>query len=298
VCLTELDKHVDNGKCTLCKHDLENDESSKTKIAKLKNEVLFQIKESNKLLLDKNENFEFLKRKISESKSKLNHLKSNLDDEMKLIKTQRTNDLDQALIRKGQIQSEIISLQNHLQIIGLFKQQQDRKAELKSKITKLEEIINDAKMRQVKNSSKVLAAIESNAIYLLANDLKRETVFAEASEIKINFEKNIFSVNKINNFSASAIVYLKNSIHYAVFFSSLELDVFRYPRFILCDNMEDKGMEEARSQNFQNIIVEYSKKFSKNFQIIFTTSMISPILNTKEYCIGEFYTEQNKSLKF
>jgi hypothetical protein len=62
--------------------------------------------------------------------------------------------------------------------------------------------------------------------------------------------------------------------------------------------MEDKGMEEARSQNFQENIATLSTALDEPHQIIFTTSMISQSLNTPQYCVGEFYTADRKSLNF
>jgi len=71
----------------------------------------------------------------------------------------------------------------------------------------------------------------------------------------------------------------------------------RYPKFILCDNMEDKGMEKERTQNFQNVIAEISSKFTVAHQIIFTTSMISDQLNNSPLCVGIAYDPSNKTLK-
>ena len=95
------------------------------------------------------------------------------------------------------------------------------------------------------------------------------------------------------------MVLLKNCVRFAIFFASLELDYFRYPKFILCDNIEDKGMVEARSKNFQRNIVRLanSKEFKeKDFQIIMTTSMIEEELDIQKYTVGEKYTQINKSL--
>lgn len=90
----------------------------------------------------------------------------------------------------------------------------------------------------------------------------------------------------------------KNAVLFSIFFVSLELDFFRYPRFILCDNMEDKGMEKVRTQNFQKIIVSMSEKFDKNgHQIIFTTSEIADELNNTAYSVGDNYSKENKTLK-
>jgi hypothetical protein len=72
----------------------------------------------------------------------------------------------------------------------------------------------------------------------------------------------------------------------------------RYPKFVYCDNMEDKGMQKERTQNFQEQIVNLSKTFNIPHQIIFTTSEIADSLEGTEYCIGEYYTEENRPLKF
>ena len=108
---------------------------------------------------------------------------------------------------------------------------------------------------------------------------------------------NSFAVDGRNQFSASSVTFLKNAVHFAFLFSSLELDFFRYPRLIICDNIEDKGMVAARSQNLQHVIVERSSRCEVEHQIIFTTSMIAPDLNNDTYCVGEEYNHDNKSLK-
>ena len=89
-------------------------------------------------------------------------------------------------------------------------------------------------------------------------------------------------------------------MRFAIFFASIDLDFFRYPKFILCDNIEDKGMEETRSKNFQKNIIKLaeSPQFQgKDFQMIFSTSMIDSDLDIEKYTVGEFYDENNKTLK-
>lgn len=56
-------------------------------------------------------------------------------------------------------------------------------------------------------------------------------------------------------------------------------------------------MEPERSQNFQRIIVETSATLGVEHQIIFTTSMIDPQLETTDLTVGEHYTESNKCLQ-
>ncbi|HEY4302371.1 MAG TPA: hypothetical protein VGM73_15975 [Candidatus Didemnitutus sp.] len=104
-------------------------------------------------------------------------------------------------------------------------------------------------------------------------------------------------MDKRNQFSASSVTLLKNSVHFGLLFASLDLDFFRYPRFILCDNVEDKGMKPERSQNFQRAVVALSRAAKVEHQIIFTTSMIDPSLDKPEYCVGPNYVGTTKTLE-
>jgi len=72
----------------------------------------------------------------------------------------------------------------------------------------------------------------------------------------------------------------------------------RYPRFILADNMEDKGIEEKRAQNFQKILIERLQEFDPNtYQVIYTTSYITEELNRSSLVVGPYYTTANRTLK-
>lgn len=131
-----------------------------------------------------------------------------------------------------------------------------------SLILNLNVSIKAKKEKQTHRLARALEMIEQFATDFLRSDLLREEIFKHPGHITVDFEKNVFAVNARNVFSASSTVYLKNCIHYAIFFTSLDLDFVRYPRFILCDNMEDKGMEEIRSQNFQRKVVEVANKYT------------------------------------
>jgi len=80
--------------------------------------------------------------------------------------------------------------------------------------------------------------------------------------------------------------------------SSLELPFMRYPHFIFADNMEDKGIEESRAQNFQRVLISKLSEYSDDeYQVIYTTSYITEELDNSKYVVGEKYSQGNKSLK-
>ena len=65
---------------------------------------------------------------------------------------------------------------------------------------------------------------------------------------------------------------------------------------MLLDNIEDKGMTESRSQNFQRQLVSMCDELENDYQLIFTTSMIDPGLDKSEYVVGPFYRKGEHTL--
>ena len=80
--------------------------------------------------------------------------------------------------------------------------------------------------------------------------------------------------------------------------ASLEIPFMRFPHFIFADNMEDKGIEIGRAQNFQKVLINKLSEYDiNNYQVIYTTSYITEALDNSPYVVGEKYTKDNKSLK-
>ena len=98
--------------------------------------------------------------------------------------------------------------------------------------------------------------------------------------------------------SASSSFYLKMVARFALFLTSLQVDSMKYPRLLLSDNMEDKGLEPERGMNFQKTVVDCLQNMNEqSYQVIFATSFIVDELNKPEYTVGDYYTQDNKSLK-
>ena len=93
------------------------------------------------------------------------------------------------------------------------------------------------------------------------------------------------------------MVYLRNSFLVGFWKSSLEEKTFRFPRFLMMDTIEDKGMEPARSHNFQNLLLEISESCDIDHQIIIATSMISPDLENTDRVVGRYYTHDDRALR-
>lgn len=71
--------------------------------------------------------------------------------------------------------------------------------------------------------------------------------------------------------------------------------MFEFSIFI-SSTIEDKGMEQARSHNFQRLIVRLSERLPAQHQIIFATAMIAPELDDPTWTVGKFSTRDSPTL--
>ena len=105
-------------------------------------------------------------------------------------------------------------------------------------------------------------------------------------------------VNGRSKFSASSMVILKNSIRFSIFAHAADDIAARLPNLLLMDDIEDKGMQTARSQNFQLQMIAKTAEIEGEFQLIYTTSMIADELEGTELCVGPFYKKGTHTLNF
>ena len=296
-CLSQLENNIENGHCFLCKQPL-IEEAEKANAKRLKQEMELQIKESNSLLEEKNRALVDLYGQLPVFIEKARVLQKQLDTSIEASLTTRDERIDSLLVLKGGAEKKIEFLTQQIKAVELLELLKKELADLAALTEKLKLEILLKEEQQKQKVQTALRKIREYTLFILKNDLERQEEFRRGSIVEVNFHKDSYSLDGGNNFSASSKIIFKNAVLFSIFFASLELDFFRYPRFILCDNMEDKGMEKVRTQNFQNIIVSISNKFDKNsHQIIFTTSEIADELNNTPYCVGDSYDRIHKTLK-
>jgi hypothetical protein len=130
---------------------------------------------------------------------------------------------------------------------------------------------------------------------ILERDLPRDLPGVGA-DVTFDLASNTVKVDGRNNYAASSMVYLKNAFHLALLLASTQLQYMRLPRFMLLDNVEDKGMEPERSHNFQQIVAEESAALEVEHQLILLTSMLSPALANSDVVIRAPFAEGARSL--
>ena len=296
-CLKKIENIQNENQCKLCKSHTD-DSYGVTQARKIEQELDFQIKESRKNLITKLASKDELEILLDSERIENKHIQINVNNALKDVKSFRSEKIDQLYIDKGFHEGELLQQRTLLENAEAYENLNQRKIELEHKILALKEAIKFGLAAQEKLKIDINKKVKDCGLDLLRNDLYRQREFREAKEFNIDYRNNLaFLDDKDLRFSASSDFYLKTTARYSLFFASLEVKSMRYPRFILCDNMEDKGIEAVRAKNFQKLIVEKANSYnSDDFQLIYTTSFIPDELNVEQYTVGDFYTESTPSL--
>jgi len=295
-CYTPVQQPEDRGLCPLCK-SVKNNQGSEAQLLRLKQEMAQQIAESESLQKDRLAKFA----RITADLSNVNSRRSALQARHRDLAVSTSMDTDPAqaeLYRKiGYVEREVEELQNKLQLAQSVDSLERTSERLSKEIDLLEQRKERLETERIRRQFEARNAIVKITGDLLKKDLEREQTFRNAQRIDFDFAQNVVLVDGRTNFAASSTVYLKNCFHFAILVASLQHQFFRYPRFLLLDNVEDKGMEPARSHNFQRIVLDISREAKVEHQIIYTTSMIAPEMDIPELTVGERHTHDRKSLR-
>lgn len=293
-CLTPIASHENSDSCGLCKEDLSATHRHYAYI-QMSNEIHFQKKESEHLLeryrnkvSEINGRVPALIRDIDYLKREYHNFVSSIDDAESML-----SEIGGSIGYKRGI---ISSLEDKREMIGEVEKLIDAKQKAQKDINRLEE-----KLAQIEAASKgrvdtVYSSIENIATEILHKDGGYEEVFEHVEEVLFDFSRDKMAVNGRSKFSASSMVVMKNAIRIAIYLHCINDKGSRLPRFLLLDNIEDKGMTESRSQNFQRQLVSMCDELENDYQLIFTTSMIDPDLDKSEYVVGPFYRKGEHTL--
>ena len=301
-CLTEIktDTKVEVGKerCKLCKETIDSTYGL-TQARRMQQEINFQIIESNSIQKLLKLDLEELAPQIKKESGILQDLQKQFDTEIEDVNTSRQEQIENLATEKGLAEGEIMQyrtlLENAQFYIGLL----EKRDLLIREKDELEAYIKQIERQQDVLKDRIENQIKKEALYFLKNDFHRQDEFKNANDFNVDFSNNIaFLSSKYAKYSASSNFYLKVSARFAIFLASLSIPEMRYPRFILADNMEDKGIEEGRAQNFQKILIERLNNFDPStYQVIYTTSYITKELNESDLVVGKYHTVANRTLQ-
>lgn len=295
-CLRKTPSLEDNKNCVLCGLETDPHQIESTYL-QIKTDIEIQLRESKQLLYDKENQKAHIA--VDFRKARRNHetlLSEFLINYDKSI-SPRESFLAEQNRRWGEIKREREYLSNLTDTVSKLQETSQKKAEVQDKIDSLKNRQGKLENQEDKRRRFALTNISSTAKALLKADLERQPEFRNPESVALKFRDDAIVVDGKINFAESSNVILKNTAILSLFSAACRDAKFNHPRFLLLDNVEDKGMEMERSFNFQKLIVAHSKQAVFTHQIIFTTSMINPELEIDEYVVGPHYTHEKRTLE-
>ena len=294
-CGNDLEPDATTGQCVVCKSPL-NTEREKSRYNQIRLDIEIQARESRQLVSQKESELTLGR----QESRRLRH-----QHQQNLVKFEleygggngpREAFLAARINRLGHIEAEISHLLGSLELAEKIEQLSDKRVNLIQQIdawrTRSEILQREARNRR----SVALTTISEVCTDILRADLDRQEEFLTANTVELDFKNDSISVDGSLNFAESSNVYLKNAAVFGIFLAAGTDEAFYHPRFVLIDNVEDKGMEVKRSHLFQRKIVERATELPEPYQVIFTTSMMNPELELDEYIIGPAYNSDHRSL--
>jgi len=251
------------------------------------NDTALQIKQSRTLQQVRNERGAELERTLRAFESKWREASANLAALQRLPSTELRERLRALHRQSGYVARQIEDLDEKTKIIALIDQIAARKNELNDAITRIKEENERLRASQQRRLENAYTRIADEIRTLLQSDLKRQDSFVNPQRVQLDFAANRISVDGHTYFSASSRAILRSSFFLGFFAVATKDSQFRHPRFVMLDTIEDKGMEEARSHNFQNQILRVSNDAKVEHQIIYATAMIAPDLNDPKFTVGK-----------
>lgn len=294
-CFAPLDESVGEHACTLCKSPFDQDRAQ-SRILAVINETSVQLRQSKSIQADRMVQLDFLEREISRVHRQWNSLNERYKLLNRLPSTELRAQAREIYGRAGYLERQIEDLSQKASLIERIAALAKARRDLNDEIIELKGLIEASERRMNEQLAKSYTRISSNTAEFLRADLLRQDTFSKATNVEFSFGDDRISVNGESFFSASSMVYLRNSFFAAMLKSALEDSKFRHPRFLILDTIEDKGMEPERSHHFQNLLAEMSDKTDVDHQLIFATAMISPDLEFSDHVVDRFYTHDNRTL--
>jgi hypothetical protein len=281
--------------CHLCKTPFDN-ERTRARIVSLINETALQLKQSRLLQSKREERRNSAQAKLARLEEEWRRASSELGALQRLPSTESRERLRQLNQRSGYLARQIEDIEDKARLIQLIDQLSRSQSELNVRMNELRLRNERLRATQSERLARAYTAIADEVRTLLRNDLRRQDSFEDPKSIDFSFQENKISVDGHSYFSASSRVVLKTSFFVGFLAAATKNPLFRHPRFVMLDTIEDKGMEPERSHNSQHQVLRVSREAKVEHQIIFATAMIAPDLDSDQYTIGKSSTRDSPTL--
>lgn len=295
-CLEPVADHGVEGACKLCKEPFDKSRTHSRSL-KLINEFSRQKEQSLELQGLRDIEIRELRSRLAGERELWEQANRHYRVSVKTPTTAMRSELRNLNRQAGYLIKKLEELATRSEIVSQVEELSSQREGLQKELDALLAVIEYENNRNKSRISLARKEIEDNTIAFLKADLSRQSTFDNANVVDFEFDGNKISVNGDSFFSASSMVYLKNSFLASFLYAAANDGDFSHPRLLIMDTIEDKGMEPERSRNFQLQLRDKSLSAASDHQMIIATSMIADELNNNLYTVGEFYTHTNRTLK-
>jgi hypothetical protein len=295
-CLSELPQaRADAEHCHLCTTAL-GDGRGDSQLLRMRNELNVQLKESRSLIDGRTREADALRVEIPLLSQRVRKLEQDYRAEANAWSSDVEVALEEIARKLGALDEEIKQAYERQKLASVISDLQMRRDALTAESKRLAESIEQLEQKQAQRKIEVAKTVNDATVRLLKLDLPLQPEFVNAKEANFDFVENSVYVNGSRNFSESSAVVLRHVFHLALLTASVQKPFMRLPRFLMLDGIDDGGMEKDRSHRLQEIIVEECATYEVDYQLIFATSEINPVLEKSELVVGRFFTPEARSL--
>ncbi|ESY47589.1 AAA family ATPase [Mesorhizobium sp. RSR380A] len=296
-CYAEIIDHDhDVEACHLCKTPLDT-ERGRDRVVGIINELSIQVKQSERLQDIRAERLKTHQVQLNALQAAWRLKAKELADLSSVPTSKAREEIREMQRRLGYIDKSIEDIEAQVKLANKIGDLSARKSQLDQDIQALGTRISGLQLSQTDRLRTAKASIEKNIIEILRGDLKRQDSFENPEHVLFSFAKNTITVDEHTYFSASSRVVLKAAFLVGFLKAALYDRQFRHPRFLMIDITEDKGIEQARSHNFQKQVIEISDRAPVEHQIILATAMPWPDIRP-ELFVGRHSTREEGTLGF
>ena len=282
--------------CHLCKTPYDS-ERARTRIVKLINDTARQLKQSRQIQVAREAELAAANQKLRELRLRWKVVSDRLAATIQTPTSELRDRLRVLQRQAGYLDRQLEDIAGKEKLLSLLDDLIGRKATLYAQIDTLRQRNKGIEANLQARLNVAYEEVEREIRQLLRGDLPREDGFINAESVQFDFASNKLSVDNESYFSASSRVILRNSFFVGLFAAAVKDPAFRHFRLCLLDTIEDKGMQDERSHNYQRLIVSASQKAVSEHQVIFGTSMIAPDLDIATLTVGHYSTRENRTLR-
>lgn len=287
-----------HGHCHLCGTELP-EETRQSKLLALRIDIQGQINESVGLQSSRQQELNDIDRSLSVERRSLSFELRKLDELALASIDGRTAIVSEKSRQIGRIEARLEQLDKYVSLTAQLQELIAKKAEYGRRISTLAAEIESLEISQKNRRRTVLTNISERTKDVLRLDLSQHNDFEQLERFSYSFEDDWFAINGEPNIttSASGMVVVKNSLFIGILLASLRDEKMNFPRFLVLDNVEDKGMVGDRVRHFQKTMADLINPHKDRCQVIITTSTLNPTLDNPEYVVGPAYSKANRTLR-